>query len=79
MDCVRLYPSLDHALGHVTVQDSDSGPSCMTSLGQWDAHKYDLPRGLESAYTVGLVCFSLLPLPSEGARASLLGKEKCVD
>lgn len=51
-----LYPSRYQALSRATVQGSDSGPSCMTSLGQWDAHKYDLNRGLKSAHTVGLVC-----------------------
>ena len=44
-----------------------------------DAHKYHLNRSLKSAYTVGLVCFSLLPLPSESAWARLLEDEKQAD
>lgn len=72
-----FIPPSVHALGHVTVQDL--GPSCMIFLGQWAARTCDLNRFLRSIYTVGLVCFSPLPLPSASARARLLEDEKHVD
>lgn len=74
--CPLFIPPCIQALGHVTVQDSDSGPSCTTRFGQWDAQKCDLNKSLRSVCTVGLVCFS--PLLSESDQARMLEDEKCV-
>lgn len=76
--CPLFIPPCIQALGHVTVQDSNSGPSCTTRFGQWDAQKCDLNKSLRSVCTVGLVCFSPLPLLSESDQARMLEDEKCV-